>query len=421
MKKLLLLFLAIAGMVSTASATDYYIASDENGWANRTQMVENGDGTYTGIITLRPNYTAFHFTIVEGDPYNVDNAYHPDGADNHWGIDANNTPTMKKSVNDKVLTYPANNTIARALKVVFNPSTGACTVTRLIAVASSYNSWSTTTDYLEETSRGSNIYTGYVTLDTGYGFKYIYVKSGDEKWGGKNDDGFINDDNGSNYRVAVDGVYYLYAQFNDWKWTDPVLQKVTASVGTYGMATLCSEYALDFTGIENVKAYTITNNDKTNGTLEKSQVTGKVKGGTGLYIEGAANASVDVPTTIYTISAGTNFLVGVTSGTKIEQEDGANTNYILTVNKAVGGNAYTPKFFKVNDAGNTIPAGKAYLQIPTASAAREFFWFDEDVTAIEAVKQEQTVNGQAYNLAGQRVAQPTKGFYIVNGKKFIKK
>ena len=45
--------------------------------------------------------------------------------------------------------------------------------------------------------------------------------------------------------------------------------------------------------------------------------------------------------------------------------------------------------------------------------------FDEgEVTAIETVKAEKA-NNEYYNLAGQRVANPTKGLYIVNGKKVI--
>ncbi|UKK47736.1 hypothetical protein L6475_10995 [Prevotella sp. E9-3] len=200
------------------------------------------------------------------------------------------------------------------------------------------------------------------------------------------------------------------------------LQTTTnVSVSSYGVATFCSNYPLDFTGIEDVKAYTIIRSDKATGALTKSQVTGKVAAGTGLYLEGTANASVDVPTTIYTESAGTNRLVGVTSDTNISQTDGDYTNYILTVNK-VGGDVATPKFYKVNSKGNTVLANRAYLQIPTEQASRESFWFEDGViTAIESAKQEQSLNGVAYNLAGQRIAQPTKGLYIVNGKKIIMK
>ena len=45
-----------------------------------------------------------------------------------------------------------------------------------------------------------------------------------------------------------------------------------------------------------------------------------------------------------------------------------------------------------------------------------------NATAISTVKAEKTVAaGEYFNLAGQRVAQPTQGLYIVNGKKVIVK
>lgn len=67
-----------------------------------------------------------------------------------------------------------------------------------------------------------------------------------------------------------------------------------------------------------------------------------------------------------------------------------------------------------------LAAHKAYLAIPDASEARAGLWFGEgDVTAIEAVKAQNIVKGEYFNLAGQRVAQPTKGLYIVNGKKVV--
>ena len=45
----------------------------------------------------------------------------------------------------------------------------------------------------------------------------------------------------------------------------------------------------------------------------------------------------------------------------------------------------------------------------------------KDGTAISAVKaQKSAAEGEYFNLAGQRIAQPTKGLYIVNGKKIIK-
>ena len=59
--------------------------------------------------------------------------------------------------------------------------------------------------------------------------------------------------------------------------------------------------------------------------------------------------------------------------------------------------------------------------LSTNVGAREYFWFEDETTGIEAAKASQKMNGEFFNLAGQRVAQPTKGLYIVNGKKVIMK
>ena len=196
----------------------------------------------------------------------------------------------------------------------------------------------------------------------------------------------------------------------------PISESV--SVNTYGNSTFSSQYPLDFSTASpsGLKAYKITASNKATGELTKEEVT-KVPANTGLYIEGTSSTDYTVYATATASDIDANMLVAGT-GTKIDPTDGTNTNFILTVNKADGTTVDTPKFFKVNSAGNTVPAGKAYLQIPTASAARDYFWFNEE-TAVNVVKQEQAMDGQAYNLAGQRVAQPKKGLYIVNGKKVI--
>ena len=72
-------------------------------------------------------------------------------------------------------------------------------------------------------------------------------------------------------------------------------------------------------------------------------------------------------------------------------------------------------------AGGALSPGKVYVDAPAATA-REYlaFAFDNETTAIESVVKTQKADGQYFNLAGQRVAQPQKGLYIVNGKKVIK-
>ena len=52
---------------------------------------------------------------------------------------------------------------------------------------------------------------------------------------------------------------------------------------------------------------------------------------------------------------------------------------------------------------------------------RNVYVTNGDDTGIDAISQQPAADTRYYNLAGQRVAQPTKGLYIVNGKKVILK
>ena len=66
--------------------------------------------------------------------------------------------------------------------------------------------------------------------------------------------------------------------------------------------------------------------------------------------------------------------------------------------------------------------GKAYLNI--ASSAPSFsIEIEGETTGIKVINLEENSenNGQMYDLQGRRVAEPTKGVYIVNGKKVVVK
>ena len=69
-------------------------------------------------------------------------------------------------------------------------------------------------------------------------------------------------------------------------------------------------------------------------------------------------------------------------------------------------------------SGTNIPAGKAYLTLP--SSARSFLGFgDGQTTTINAVKKV-IADEPIYNLTGRKVGgNPQRGIYIRNGKKFI--
>lgn len=181
----------------------------------------------------------------------------------------------------------------------------------------------------------------------------------------------------------------------------------TAAVGTTGYGTFSSDYALDFTGITDIVPYRAE--AASDGKVSMTKVTGKVPANTGLFIAGEANASVNVPTTIYTTSIGDNKLVA-TDGNDI-----AAGNYVFANQGGLG-------FYKLGSALSGVAKGKAYLDGSAVSSARLTISFDDedDVTGIANVR-EVANNKQFFNLNGQRVAQPQKGLYIVNGKKMIMK
>lgn len=88
--------------------------------------------------------------------------------------------------------------------------------------------------------------------------------------------------------------------------------------------------------------------------------------------------------------------------------------YVLNYKAATGAG-----FYKLSASG-TIGANKAYLTYSGGAGAPSFLGFG-DVTAIEGIvkSQESTANGQYFDLQGRRVLNPTKGLYIVNGKKVV--
>ena len=182
----------------------------------------------------------------------------------------------------------------------------------------------------------------------------------------------------------------------------------TFTVGTAGWATAVTHYAVDFTGVEGLKAYTATITD---GTVTLAEA-GAVPAGTALVLKGETKA---VPT-VESAEAVTNDLKGSNEYDYVinDDMDDQYTFYGLTVKDG------TAKFAKLNKG--TIQPGKAYLQIEkTAGDARELsVVFAGEATGINAVTAESAAEG-IYNMNGQRVTAPAKGLYIVNGKKVILK
>jgi pectin methylesterase-like acyl-CoA thioesterase len=133
----------------------------------------------------------------------------------------------------------------------------------------------------------------------------------------------------------------------------------------------------------------------------------------------------------YAIKVTTDFATATISATIADatptQNVESNWQFIGTyASTTIPTGSYYFKSNKLYQAGSTgthsIKSFRAYFTPATAGARELNFVVDGETTGITTLNVERgTMNDNSYyNVAGQRVAQPTKGLYIVNGKKVIK-
>ncbi len=75
-------------------------------------------------------------------------------------------------------------------------------------------------------------------------------------------------------------------------------------------------------------------------------------------------------------------------------------------------------FFK-GGTNTKLNAFSAYFDGTLSREARLTIILDDETTAINTVNREEIEDGSVYNLAGQRIVNPSKGLYIINKKKMI--
>ncbi|MBQ3820244.1 MAG: hypothetical protein II809_02130, partial [Bacteroidales bacterium] len=182
-------------------------------------------------------------------------------------------------------------------------------------------------------------------------------------------------------------------------------QVQTVSVSTAGFATFCSDKALDFTNTQ-IKAFIGTRN----GTSLVFNQINKVPANTGVLLYKVDGATENVPVVAAGDDATGNCLVGVTAQTTISEDD-----YILSRSTDGVG------FYKAG-SHTTLAANRAYIPAAAAAGIKSFAINFGDADAIMMLNdQTSTLNGETYNIAGQRVSKLNKGLYIVSGKKVLVK
>ena len=175
----------------------------------------------------------------------------------------------------------------------------------------------------------------------------------------------------------------------------------TETVQSYGWASYVTPAAVEFP--ENT-AYVVTAASVSTG-LTLAAVT-QVPEKTPVLLKGAGAKEISV---IASATAPATNLLKVSNG---YVADGKYA-YVLAKNG-------TGACFKQWTGDASVLEGRVILLLDQAVSAREIFELDDETTGVNEVRGKMADGRSEYfNLAGQRVTNPTKGLYIVNGKKVI--
>ena len=234
---------------------------------------------------------------------------------------------------------------------------------------------------------------------------------------------FANNNGNDDCILRISNVYLT--DYNNTKmaggYCDGDVKREYSETGKYG--TICLPYVASYAGAE---VYSISGKDASGISLSK--VTGLLEAGKPYFYmasdvigqnnEGTVRnvnffradlAKYDVATPIEN-----NGLIGTFSGiTAAPQGDNF---YVLSGNKL-----YYTTGAEVKVGANKAYIDKSLIVNKGGGAAKAFIDFDElEATGIDAVDTAKTLKGgKFYDLSGREVANPTRGLYIVNGKKVL--
>ena len=225
-----------------------------------------------------------------------------------------------------------------------------------------------------------------------------------------------------NGTACISSISFTYnsASYSDYCTTVPTKVSITVGASKF-TSTYYSKYALVVpTGLT---AYTFkvnaSNKLEISETINAGQTIAKDQA---VILYGDANTDYDLS---ITGTDGTKDANNVLHGFDEASTTTGGTIYYRLTTK---GDASTIGFYwgAENGGAFTVGAHKAYVAVDAAlsfgAGARmaDIFAFDE-ANGIGNVNGETITNNRYFDLQGRRIAQPTKGLYIVNGKKMLVK
>ena len=203
---------------------------------------------------------------------------------------------------------------------------------------------------------------------------------------------------------AIEIVAVLFVPTNDSATDTKKVNISGAGVATFSSAR---SYTIAGTGL---KAYKVSEVTESKATL--TDIGDIIPAYTGVVLAGN-EGTYTLTTTSESATVSNNSLVANVGEYALPANDGkGNYNYTLAAGPT----------FKHSSGSGTLAAGKAFLRTTTDVSARGLeLNFDEgETTGISEIEKLRNVgNEKFFDLQGRLVAQPTRGLYIVNGKKVI--
>ena len=214
------------------------------------------------------------------------------------------------------------------------------------------------------------------------------------------------------YPISATGANYIKIETTGKKrcFVDDIMivegAKINVTIASSGWSTLSTPVGLDFSGVAGLTAFAATAASASSITLTSID---EAPAATGVVLKGTAGTTYSIPIKAAATLAETNKLSAATSAEPVDADE----VYILK----------NGQFCLVDAGGSSVPYGKAYLKATEiGGGARELTINFGDETAIQTLENSNKVNdGVIYDLSGRRVENPTKGIYIMNGKKFVVK
>lgn len=208
---------------------------------------------------------------------------------------------------------------------------------------------------------------------------------------------------GSSGQVRITAIEVAYKKDAVTYYTSLPDEEESKTVTEFGWATYIPAHAVEF---GDGCAFVVTD---ASTTIKLTGVT-KVPVGTPVILKKAAGGDIDATVINESPADPATNLLSIGGATIPDGKEA----WVLAKNGV--GNAC----FKLWKGTASVLEGRVVLFLDEGGSARNFIDFeDEEATGIAVAKTQTTNNAEYYDLQGRRIVQPTKGLYIVNGKKVV--